>query len=110
MAEADAEDRHHRPGARDELEADAGPVGIARAGRQHDRLRPLGQHLVDGHLVVAVDARRGAQFAEEMDEIIGKAVVVIDQRQHEGGVTLGAPAPSRIPAGVLESHCACLSA
>ena len=65
-------------------------------GDEHDRLGPLGQHLVDGHLVVAVDAGRRAQFAEEMDEIVGEAVVVIDQREHERGVTLQAPAPSRI--------------
>ena len=43
MAEADAEDRHLRPGAGDQLEADAGPVGIAGPRRQHDRLRRLGQ-------------------------------------------------------------------
>ena len=92
MAETDAEDRHHRPGACDQLEADAGPVGIAWARRQHDGLGRLGQHLVDGDLVVAVDARRGAQFAEEMDEVVGKAVVIIDQRQH--GVVLRLwPAP-----------------
>src|SRR5689334_20555342 len=96
MAEANAEDRHDRPGARDELEADAGAVRIARSRREHDRFRALGQNLVDRHLVVAVDAGGCAQFAEEMNEIVGEAVVVIDQREHESGVTLGTPAPSRI--------------
>ena len=103
MAEADAEDRHRRPGALDQLEADAGPVGIARAGRQHDGLRRLGQHLIDGDLVVAVDARRRAQFAEEMDEVVGEAVVIIDQRQHRRGVTLAAPRAVKDCAGADSS-------
>ena len=65
------------------------------AGREHDRLGGFRQDLVHAELVVAIAARGGAQFAEEMDEVVGKAVVVIDQRQHGGGVTLVARAPSR---------------
>jgi hypothetical protein len=46
VPEADAEDRHHRPGPGDQLKADAGAVRVARARRQHDRLRSLGQDLI----------------------------------------------------------------
>ena len=95
MAETDAEDRHHGPRAGNQLEADAGPVGIARPGRQHDRLRRLGQDLIHGDLVVAIDARRSAQFAEEMDEVVGEAVVVIDKRQHRVVLRFASYAPSR---------------
>ena len=84
VAKANPKDRHVAAGALDELEANAGAVRIARSGRQHDGLRSFGQHLVDGHLVVTVDAGRRAQFAEEMHEVVGEAVVVIDERQHDG--------------------------
>src|SRR5262245_8949025 len=95
MAEADAEDRHCRPGPLDQLEANPGAVGIAWSGREHDRLGGFCQDLIHGDLVVAIDARGGAQFAEEMDEVVGEAVVVIDQREHGGSVTLRARLPSR---------------
>src|SRR5262249_59286401 len=42
----------------------------------------FGDHLVDGDLVVAIDARRRAQFPKEMNKVVGKAVVIVDQRQH----------------------------
>ena len=57
MAEADAEQRDLSPAAFDQIEADTGLVGRARARRQHDRLRPHRQCLVDRDPVVA-DARR----------------------------------------------------
>src|SRR5262245_54261799 len=94
VAETDAEDRHVGSSTFDKLEADAGPVWVARAGRQHDGLRRLGKHLIDGDLVVAVDARRRAQFPEEMHEVVGKAVVIVDQRQHGDPVTPASRAPS----------------
>src|SRR6476646_10679123 len=94
MAKAHAEDRHLWSGAGDELEADSGAIWIARSGRQHDGLRRFRQHLIDGDLVVAVDARRRAQFPEEMNEVVGKAVVVVDQRKHGAPVTPAPRAPS----------------
>src|SRR4029077_14785867 len=94
VAETDAEDRHLWPGAGDQLKADAGPIRVARARRQHDGLRRLGQHLIHGDLVVAVDTRRRAQFPKEMNEVVGKAVVIVDQRQHRRRVTPEPRAPS----------------
>src|SRR5262249_58100173 len=76
MSEANAEDRYYRASALDQLEADAGAVRIARSGRQHDGLRALGEDLVHTHLVIAVDAGRRPPFAQEVDDIIRKAVVV----------------------------------
>ncbi len=89
MTEAHAEDRHHRSGTGDQLQADAGTIRIARAGRQHDGLGAFRQHLVHGDLVVAVHLRARAQFPKEMNEIVGEAVVVIDQGQHGLVLRLG---------------------
>src|SRR5262245_1290425 len=70
MTETDAKDRNFRSGPLDELEADARSVRVARAWRQNDGFRRLGQHCIDGDLVVAVDARRRAQFPKEMNEVV----------------------------------------
>ncbi len=99
MAETDAQDRHLWSGTLDQIETDAGPVRIARARGQHDRRRLLRHDLIDADLVVPVDARGRAQFPEEMHEVIGKAVVIIDERQHQGVLrprTVG-PSSSALP-------------
>src|SRR4029079_10422336 len=54
MAETDAEDRHARRGVIDQIEADAGLVRRAGAGRQHDCFWLLRQHVLDRNLVVAM--------------------------------------------------------
>ena len=82
MAEADAEQRNLRAGLGDEVEADAGLVGRAGAGREHDALGLQLQDFGDGDLVVAEHAAGCTQLAQVVDEVIGEAVVVIDQNQH----------------------------
>ena len=42
----------------------------------------LGHHFVSRNLVIANDKAFRAELAEIVDEIVGKAVVVIDQDQH----------------------------
>ena len=81
MAETDAEDRHGRPGALDQLEANAGAVGIRTRVRASTIASRPRRDLVHGDLVVAIDARGGAQFAEEMDEVVCEAVIVVDRRE-----------------------------
>src|ERR1700722_6767937 len=54
MSEADAEHRNGRRCLLDELEADAGIVGGARTGREHDGVGVGGDDLGARHLVVAV--------------------------------------------------------
>ena len=60
------------------------------------------QHLVDRNLVIAMHAAFGPQLAQEMHEVVGETVVVIDQGQHGVG---GKPAPgapsSRIAAKLI---------
>src|SRR5262245_54953194 len=82
MAEADAQDRHFGPRLCDQLEANAGLVGGAGAGRQDDPLRGQLQDLDDRNFIVAEHLAACAELAQVVHEIIGKAVIVIDQDQH----------------------------
>ena len=83
MAEADAEQRHLRLGRRlDQVHADAGFVGRARAGRQHDACGLQRHRLVDRDLVVAMHGAARPEIAQKVDEVVGEAVVVIDQQKH----------------------------
>ena len=84
VAEADAEDRDFRAGALDQRQADAGLVGRAGAGREHDGLGVHGHHLVDGDLVVAAHGELRPQLADVVDEVVGEAVVVIDDENGHG--------------------------
>ncbi len=68
----------------DQVEADAGLVRRAGAGRQHDCLGLGGQHLIDADLVVAMHGDVGSKPAQIVDEVEGEAVVVVDQHDHHG--------------------------
>src|SRR3984885_8447644 len=82
VAEADAEDRDCRSGARDQIETDAGLFGRAGAGRQHDRIGVGGDDVVACHLVVAMHLDLRPELTEIVDEVEGEAVIVIDQNEH----------------------------
>ena len=82
MAEADAEDRNGRGSLGDQIEADAGLVRRAGAGRQHDRVGLRRQHVGDRDLVVAMHDDIRPQPAQVMDEVEGEAVVIVDQDDH----------------------------
>ena len=84
MPEADTEHRQPRFGrCCHEIETDTGLRWRARAWRQHDRFRLEPQHVVDGDLVVAMNLARRTELTQEVDEIVGETVVVIDEDQHE---------------------------
>ena len=90
LAEADAEHRNGRRGLVDQIEADAGLVRRAGAGREHDRVRIGGDHVARGHLVVAMHGDLRPQLAEIVDEVEGEAVVIVDQDNHAPGQGLDA--------------------
>ena len=71
-----------RRGLLDQIEADAGLVRRAGAGRQHDRVGLSRQHVRDGDLVVAMHGHVRPKPAQVMDEVEGEAVVVVDQHDH----------------------------
>ena len=83
VPEADAEHRHL--GAAQDLERDAGVprmLGPSGPGRDHDVVRMQRGEVVPGQLVVAHDDRLLAvDLAEEMEEVEGVGVVVVDQQR-----------------------------
>ncbi len=85
MTEADPERRD--PGLReaaDDLERDPGQVGRARAGRDDHAVIAADQELVDGRVVVAHDLQDGTELADVLDEVVGEAVVVVEDEDHLG--------------------------
>src|SRR5579872_4418502 len=70
------------PGAAHELEADAGVIGIARARRDHDALRPHRKRLIDAQRIIPPHHHLGTELAQVMPEVVGEAVVVIDEQEH----------------------------
>ena len=87
MAETDAEDRN-LPGLPHQFDADAGILGNARPRRNHDAFGPHREHFGDRHGVVALDNYLGAEFAQIVPEVVGKAVVIIDQHEHDTTLSL----------------------
>src|SRR5260221_5048507 len=100
MAETDAEDRKIA-GAADEVEADAGAVGIARSRRDNDTLRLQGERGLDGHGVVALHHDLGAELAEIVAKVADEAVVIIDEQKHISDLRPVAQAPTRADRGSL---------
>ena len=85
VAEADAQQRHLLlGGGADEIHADAGLVRRAGAGREHDAGGLQRHGLVDRDLVVAMHDALRAEIAQKVDEVVGEAVVIIDQENHGG--------------------------
>jgi hypothetical protein len=82
VAQADAQDRHPGVKALDQPERDAGPVGVAGPGRDHDRLRGERLHVVDRERVVARHAHGGAELAHVLHEVVGERVVVVEDQDH----------------------------
>src|SRR5215831_18128318 len=86
VPEADPEHGDARTCRLDELEADAGLVGRAGSWREHDRFRRAFEDFGDGDPIVAIDLASRTELAQIVHEVIGEAVVVIDQEQHRTGV------------------------
>lgn len=78
MAEADAERRHARTEPPDQLDRDARVRGPAGAGRDQEVGGGERLDLLDRDRVVPEDAYLRAQLLEEVDEVVGERVVVVD--------------------------------
>ena len=82
MAEAHAEKRHLASGLLDQIDADAGVVRRAGARGEHDGVRPLG-HDVGGAAGIVADHLDGrTQLSQIMEEVVGEAVIIIDEDEH----------------------------
>ncbi len=62
----------------DEVEADAGAVGVARPRRQHHGAVGALERVLDGDGVVAHHLDLGPKLAEKVHQVVRKAIVVID--------------------------------
>ena len=82
MAQAHAQDRHAAVRLCDQLQADARLVGGAGPGRQHDAFGLQRQRLARGQRVIALDPHLRAQLAQIVEQVVGEAVIVIDQKDH----------------------------
>ena len=82
MAQADTHDWSLAGGGGHQVEADAGLIRIAGTGRQHDALGLQVESVLDCERVVAPDLDFCPKLSQEMEEVVGKAVVVVDQQKH----------------------------
>lgn len=81
VTEADAEERGVL-GAADDFEADAGVVRIARAGGDDDAGGFAGEEFIHRNFIVAEDFDFVTEIAEILDQVPGKAIVIVDEREH----------------------------
>ena len=89
VAEADPEDRDLAALASNQVDRDAPIFGMTRSGRDND---PGWSEIIDllqRDPVVPVDNRVGPQLTDELHEVVGKGIVVIDDEYHDAP-----PAPS----------------
>ena len=82
VAEAHAQDRQIGRGGRDQLQADAGLIRRAGTGREQHRFGLEGEGLGGGERIVADHARLGPQLVQIVDEVVGEAVIIIDDEDH----------------------------
>ena len=82
MTETDAEDRDTAAELLHGLDDDAGILRSSGAGRENDVRGGKCLDLRDGHRVVPDHADLIGQRAEILIQIIGKAVVIINQQDH----------------------------
>src|SRR5215218_2615200 len=96
VAEADAQRRDPRGEPPDDLAGRAGIGGPAWTGGDDEvgGLEPLG--LVRFDRVVPADVDLGAELPEQVSEVVGERVVVVDQQNHDRA---SPPSPASAPAG-----------
>ena len=84
MAEADAERRHGRGKAAENVIRHAGLIGRTRPRRDDDVGRPQVGDAIGRDPVVADDGHRqvGVKLPKPLNEVVGERVVIIDQQNH----------------------------
>src|SRR4051812_28658180 len=97
MPEAHTQQRRSRAELADDFIANAGFVWRARTGRDDDFLGLHCGDFVDGDFVVALYHGHSAEFPEVLHEVVGEAVVVIDDQEHGNLKWVTFPARERWP-------------
>ena len=82
VAETYAEDRDLTRKALDQRHRDAGFVGRARSGRNHDVRRPQRSHFFERYFVVAKHDDLLFQLTEVLHQVVRERIVVVDHEQH----------------------------
>ena len=91
VAEAHTQHRDRWTQAPHQLHADPRLLRPRRAGRDDDRVRVERLDLVDGHRVVARDRDIGADSAQQLHDVVGERVVVVEQEDpHASGPPMAA--------------------
>ena len=83
MPQTYAQEGNFRPQHFYGLDQDSRVLRPAGAGGEDDFLRSQGLDLRNGHLVVADDPDIRLNGANELIEVVGKAVVIIDEQDHK---------------------------
>src|SRR5258708_1922178 len=78
MSQTNAEHRYFAGEVADQVDADSSFMRRARARRNHDALRAHRLGIGYRNLIVAANLDLGSQFAEILDQVIGKRIVVIE--------------------------------
>jgi hypothetical protein len=82
MAETHTENWNHTGEAANHVHADTGVLRSAWTRRNYDALRLLLGNLLERDLVVAMHFQFLAQLAEELREVIGERIVVVEEKNH----------------------------
>lgn len=57
-------------------------VGVGRAGGNDDGFGFQGEGFFDGDFIVAADIHARPQIPQILDEVVGEAVVIVDEEDH----------------------------
>jgi len=91
MSQADAEDRNFSGEVADQIDADAGVLRGAGAGRDHDSLGLHGRDGGDRDLIVAAHFDSSPEFAEILNQVVRERVVVVENEEHGLGPVFSLP-------------------
>src|SRR5947207_3360053 len=82
VPKADPENRDRWGGLGNQLKANAGVIRRARAGREHDCVWVGRNHLATRYFVIAMNGDLRPEATEIVEQVEGKAVVVVDEDDH----------------------------
>ena len=82
VPQAHSQDRNLARKVLDQRNADARFLRRARPRRNHNALRRQRLDLFDRDLVVAPNFHLRAQFAQELHQVVGKRIVIVEDKDH----------------------------
>ncbi len=83
VPKANPKDRHNRPQPPDDFDADARVLGPAGPRRYHDARRGSGGDVRNRALVVADHVDLAFKAADELHQVVGEGIVIVDDKDHQ---------------------------